>query len=182
MRVSTAEPREHQPDHPEVVGRRLAHAQRAAGHRGHRDEGADLDVIRTDPMSRRPQLAHALDLEDVAADPTDPSAHRVQGVTEPLHVRLRGGVQEPGAPVGHRRRHDRRFRASHARLVEKDLRSAESAGELEAVVRVVQGDPGAELTKSQQMSVESPAPDLVAARSRQDGEPGPRQKGRREEE
>src|SRR5262249_34345995 len=47
--------------------------------------------------------------------------------------------------------------------------------------RVVQGDPGAELAERQEVCVEPPATDLVAARTRQDREAGPRQQGRGQE-
>ncbi len=177
-----SEAREHQPDHSQVIGRHVAHAKRAAGHRRDRDEGADLDVIRTDPVTGRRELAHSVDLEDVAADPPDPSSHGVQGVAEPLDVRLRGRVEEPGGPVGHRGRHDRGLGAGHAGLVQEDVGAAETACELQAVVGVVQGDPGAELAKGQEMGVEPPAADLVAARPGQHGEAGSRQKRRGEEE
>ena len=159
------EPREHQPDHAQVVGRRLAHAQGTAGHRGDRDEGADLDVIRADPVSGRPKLADAVDLEDVAADPSNARPHRVQGMTEPLDVGLGGRVQQASAPVGGGGRHDRGFRPGHAGLVQEDLGAPEPARELQAVVRVVHGDPGAELAKGEEMRVQAPPPDLVAART-----------------
>ena len=92
-------------------------------------------------MSRRAELADSVDLEDVAADPPDARAHPVQGVAEPLDMGLRGRVQEPGGAVGHRGGHDRGLRAGHAGLVQKDLRAAKAADELQPVIRVVQVDP-----------------------------------------
>ena len=53
--VSSAEPREDEPDHAQVVGHHVEHAQLAARHGGQRDERADLDVVGPDPVRGGPE-------------------------------------------------------------------------------------------------------------------------------
>jgi len=116
-------------------------------------------------MSGRPKLADALDLEDVWLPiPRIRAPIAFQGMTEPCTWGSEAAFSRRVFPVGRRGRHDRRFRPGHAGLVEEDLRAPEPARELQAVIRVVQGDPSAELAKREEMGVEAPAPDLVAAR------------------
>jgi hypothetical protein len=165
-----------------LIGRHIAHAQLAAGHGGDRDERSDLDVVRTDAMPRRVELADAVDLEDVAADPRDPRAHCVQRVAEPLDVRLRGRVEQSRAPLGRRGRHHGGLGAGDARLVQEHLGAPEAAAELQVIVGVVEGDARAELAEREQVSVEPAAADLVAARPGQHGEPRPREQRRGEKE
>ena len=63
-----AEAGEDEPDHAQVIGRHVEHAQLAARHGGQRDERADLDVVGPDPVGGGRERLHALDLEGVGPD------------------------------------------------------------------------------------------------------------------
>ena len=124
----------------------------------------DLDVIGTDGVGRGVQRGDALDGHRVRPDAVDLRAERGQKAGQVLHVRLRGRVQQPRAPLGHRGRHHRGLRPRDTGLVEEHLGAPEATRELEVIVGVVEGDPGAELAKGEQMGVEPAAADLVPAR------------------
>ena len=176
------EPGEDHADHPQMVGRDVLDAQLAARHGGDGDERPDLNVIGPDAVPRGTKVGGALDLEDVAADPGDPRPHLVQGVTEALNVWLGGRVQEARGAVGHRGGHHRGLRSGDARLVQEHLGAPKGPRELQAIVRVVERDPGAELLERKQMRVEPPPADLVTARPRQHGETGAGEERRGEQE
>src|SRR5882672_2456098 len=158
------EPLERQQGGPQVVAAHAVDRNRTAGDRGQSDERADLDVIGTDGVRRSRERRSALDRECVAADAVDGGAERNEKPREVLDVRLRRRVAQhrgAGRPHGS---HQRVLGPRDARLVEKDVGAGELPLEL---VGVADSDGGAEPFERQEVRIDAPAADDVAARRRQ---------------
>ena len=118
--------------------------------------------------------------ELVRADAGDPRAQRVEEAAEPLHVRLAGRVQDDGGAQGDRGRHHRVLGGGDAHLVEEDLGAPEAAIEGEAQ-REPRLDPGPQRAEGEQVGVDAPPSDPVAAGSGQRDPAGPGEQARRQQ-
>ena len=78
-----------------VVWTALVDGHVAAGHSGAADEASDLDVV-GQCAGASAQLAHAFDTQRVRPDSLDTRAQRHEEMTEILHMRLTGSVDEDG--------------------------------------------------------------------------------------
>ena len=136
----------------------------AAGHGCHADEGADLDHVGQDGVVGAVQCGDALDGQQVGADAGNPGAHGVEHPAELLDVGLAGGVVDGGGASGQDGGHDDVGGARHAGLVQEHVCALQLVGinlidpPLDAVVEL-----GTQLLNADEVSVESPAPDLVAS-------------------
>ena len=167
-----AEPLEAEQRAAEVVAPDAVDGEGAVRDGGQADEGADLDVVGADRVGGAVERLSPVDHVGVGADPLDPGAHRHQEPGEVLHVRLRGGVPEDGAPLRPHRRHQRVLGAGDARLVEEDVGPAERLAE--ELVAVAELHLGAERLEGEEVGVHPAPPDDVAAggRQRHPAEPG----------
>ena len=104
----------------------------------------------------------------------------VEEAAQALDVRLAGRVQDHGLALGQHRGHHRVLGAGHAHLVEEDLGAAEAAVERQ-VERRAGRDARAQLAQREQVGVEPPPPDPVAAGRRQHGLARPREQPRRQQ-
>ncbi len=117
----------------------------------------------------------------VGADTLDGCSERDQEMREILHMRLGGDVAQIGRAVRGDRGHQCVLGRGDARLVEEDVGAPQFRGtELQPVGRLHRGP---ELFEGQEMRVEAPPADDVAARWRQHhlaaaGEQRPRQQDR----
>src|SRR4051812_39846062 len=101
----------------------------------------------------------------VGADTLDLRAERVQEMREVLDVRLGGGIAQDRRAARRRRGNERVLRRGDARLVEEHVGADERfRAQLELVIRL---DLRTELLERQEVSVQPPAPNDVAARRRQ---------------
>ena len=97
-------------------------------------------------------------------------------------MRLGRGVENARGAVGDGRRHHRGLRPGDAGLVEEHFGAAEPAARKSQAIRVADPDLGAELLEREQVRVDAPPADAIAAglRKRHLAEPG--QQRRREQE
>jgi len=108
------------------------------------------------------KLFDAVDGEDVGARAFDARAHLAEHTTQVLHVRLRSGVANDRRAFGGDGRQHGVLRGGHGGLVEQYIGAAQPFGghQQPAVV----ADVGAQLRQRQQVGINAPATDLVAAR------------------
>src|SRR6185369_14309838 len=122
-----------------------------------------LDVIAGDGEVAAAQRVHAADTQRVGGDPFDLRAEEVEKVTEVLDVRLGRGVVDLRLPLGQHGGHDGVLGGGDRGLVEEHLRPAQRA-DAHAVVVGGDFDLRAEGLEGQQVRVDAPASDGVAAR------------------
>ena len=114
-----------------------------------------------DPVLGPAELAHALDVEDVRADPVDPGAERDEEAAEVLDVRLACGVPEHRLALGEHGGHDRVLGAHDGGLVEVHPRAPKPLAS--QLVDAVHLELGAERREGVDVRVQAPAADDVAA-------------------
>jgi hypothetical protein len=137
----------------------------AAGDGGEADEAADLDVVGAHAVGGAAELATTLDVQQVRADALDLRAHRAQQLAQLLHVRLTRGVDDRGAAVRERGGHQRVLGTGDRGLVEEQLGAPQTA-RCPELVRAVDLDHRAETRQREEVRVDAPAADHVAARRR----------------
>ena len=159
-----AQPAETLRDDAQMIVGDILDGERAAGHRGHCDEGADFDHIGQDRVLRAVKFLYPFDGQQVGTDAADARPHRNQQLAELLQVGFAGGVVDDGRPLGQYGGHHDVGRTGYRGFVEQHPTPFQArrlqlvGGRLLAVDEF-----GAQALHPLEVGVEPPAADLVAA-------------------
>ena len=156
-----AEPAEDREGHAQMLETGVLDDDLTAGHRGERDEAADLHEVGAERELRAAQSRHAVDAEQVAADAVDVRAHRRQQGARLLHVRLARGVAHDGGALRERGREHDVLSRRHAGLVQQDVGAAQRPAPQAEIAVLLQ--PRAESLQAEHVRIDAPAADLIAA-------------------
>ena len=155
---------------PEVGGCRAANGKPVAHHGRHAHERPDFNHVGHNRVGRAVQAARAGNGEQVGGDTADVCAHSVEHAAELLDIGFAGGVVNSGRALGHNGCHDDVGSARHGGLVEQHISAFQLVGgngiaPSSLIVRELRP----EFMQSEEMRVETPAADFVAARLRKQG-------------
>ena len=160
-------PRELRRNDPEVFERNVFDRDPAAGHRGHADKAAHLDHIGQQRMRGPVQTFDPVDHQQIRRDPRNQRPHAVQHPAQLLHVRLAGRIVDRRPALRQHGRHDDVGGTGHRSLVEQHVTSLQVFARNGKKVRAgIEIEFGPELLKTDEMRVQPPTSDFVAARLR----------------
>ena len=142
----------------------VGNPQRPARDRAQADKAAHLHIVRPDRHLRPMQPLLAMHNQRVAADPLDRATHRRQQPAKLLHMRLAGRVAQDRGPAGQRGGHNRILRRGHRSLVQQNICAAQPAARAQFKRAAAgPGERSPQMVKGEQMRVDPPPPDVVAA-------------------
>lgn len=167
-------------DHLEVLGSGLLDGELTPGDGGQTDEGPDFHEVGPDPEGTTLEFLDSPDVQDVGADSADLGAHGIEHVAQVLDMGFAGTVFQDGGALGQAGGHDGVLGGRDTGLVHEDFQSDQFVG-LE-FVGTVDIHPGAQGSQGQEVGVQPPAADDIAARWGQDDLAGAGDHGTRQQD
>ncbi len=176
-----AQPPQHDAGHGQIPRSGVVDPQGAARGRRQPDEAADLEKVRADAVPGAVQPLDPVDGQHIAPESVDRRAHSLQQAAELPDMRFAGSVQDGGPAGGQHGAHDGLFGARDRRLIEEEFGTFQPARALQHE-RVAGEQLGAEAGQGEQVGVDPPPADAIAAGAWHGGPSGAGEQRRGEQE
>ena len=148
----------------QIGQRHILDADAVAHHGGHADERPHLNHVGQDAVRGAVEAVDAFDGEQVRGDAADAGTHAVEHAAELLHVGLAGSIVDGGCSLRQHSSHHDVGRAGDAGLVEQHVAAPQVVASNLVDATLGHGvEVGTQTLKAQEVSVQAPTPNLVAA-------------------